>query len=151
MRQVFRICKTKYAATAFDGEGAFRYGGRWNTGGTRIIYTAGSLSLAALEMLVYLGADDILQAYSFICAEVPKNLILQIEEYCELPSNWHISPAPLSIQQIGDAWAKEGISAVLEVPTTIVPLEKTICSTRHTRIFIELILKNLKNSPLISV
>ncbi|MGH9803113.1 MAG: RES family NAD+ phosphorylase, partial [Blastocatellia bacterium] len=35
MPAVYRICKTKYAATAFDGEGAFRFGGRWNTRGTR--------------------------------------------------------------------------------------------------------------------
>ena len=54
MPAVYRICKTKYAATAFDGEGAFRFGGRWNTRGTRLIYTAGNLALAALEMLVHL-------------------------------------------------------------------------------------------------
>ena len=46
MPTVYRICKTKYAATAFDGEGAFRFGGRWNGRSTRMIYTAGSLALA---------------------------------------------------------------------------------------------------------
>jgi RES domain-containing protein len=45
MPTVYRICKTRYAASAFDGEGAFRFGGRWNTRGTRLIYTAGSLAL----------------------------------------------------------------------------------------------------------
>ncbi len=48
----------------FDGEGAFRFGGRWNSRGTRILYTAGSLSLAALEMLVHLNSEEILLSYS---------------------------------------------------------------------------------------
>ena len=55
MPAVYRICKTKYAAMAFDGEGAFRFGGRWNARGTRMVYTAGSLALAAREMLVHLA------------------------------------------------------------------------------------------------
>lgn len=124
MPTVYRICKTKYAATAFDGEGAFRFGGRWNSRGTRIVYAAGSLALAALEMLVHLGDDEMLLKYSFIAAEVPTDLILKVEDFTALPANWNDSPAPLAVQQIGDDWARSLASAVLEVPTSIVPLEK---------------------------
>ncbi len=124
MREVFRICKTKYAREAFDGEGAFRFGGRWNTRGTRIVYTAGSLALAALEMLVHLDDDSMLFEYSFVPAEVPPELIMPVEEYRALPKNWSASPAPLAIGRIGDEWARENASAVLEVPTSIIPLEK---------------------------
>ena len=124
MREVFRICKTKYAREAFDGEGAFRFGGRWNTRGTRIVYTAGSLALAALEMLVHLDDDSLLFEYSFVPAEIPPELILPVEEYRALPKSWSASPAPLAIQRIGDDWARDNASAVLEVPTSIIPLEK---------------------------
>ncbi len=124
MSVVYRICKTKYVTTAFDGEGAFRFGGRWNSRGTRIIYTAGSLALAALEMLVHLDDDSILPAYSFVSVEIPSDLILPVEEYRALPKNWRASPSPLLIHRIGDDWAREQVSAVLEVPTSIVPLEK---------------------------
>ena len=124
MPTVYRICKTKYAATAFDGEGAFRYGGRWNSRGTRIIYAAGSLALAALEILVHLGDDEMLLKYSFIAAEIPLDLILKIEDFSALPANWNESPAPLAAQKIGDDWVRVADSAVLEVPTSIVPLEK---------------------------
>ncbi len=124
MREVFRICKTKYVREAFDGEGAFRFGGRWNSRGTRIVYTAGSLALAALEMLVHLDDDSLLSAYSFVAAQVPPELILPIEAYRLLPKNWSASPAPLAIHRIGDDWAREKASAVLEVPTAIVPLER---------------------------
>ena len=122
--EVYRICKTKYAAAAFDGEGAFRFGGRWNSRGTRMIYTAGSLALAALEMLVHLDDDSMLRHYSFVPATVPSELILKIEDYCVLPKKWSFSPAPRAIQQIGDNWIREEISAVLEVPTSVIPLEK---------------------------
>ncbi|MEJ7712564.1 MAG: RES domain-containing protein [Pyrinomonadaceae bacterium] len=102
----------------------FGFGGRWNTRGTRIVYAAGSLALAALEMLVHLDDDSMLFEYSFVPAKVPPELILPVEKYRALPKNWSASPAPLAIQRIGDGWAHESASAVLEVPTSIIPLEK---------------------------
>lgn len=107
----------------FDGEGARLYGGRWNSRGTRILYTAGSLSLAALEMLVQLNDEEILLSYSFAAIEFDENLVLSIEEFHPLPANWTDSPPLLEIQQMGDQWAKSRASVVLKVPTSILPLE----------------------------
>lgn len=120
----FRICKTKYAATAFDGDGAFRFGGRWNSRGTRIIYTAGSLALAVLEMLVHLQDEEILPEYSFVTAQFDEELVLSVNEFRRLPPDWSASPAPLALLQIGDDWVLELASPVLEVPTSVIPLEK---------------------------
>lgn len=122
MATVFRICKTKYAATAFDGEGAFRFGGRWNTRGIRIIYTAESLALAALEMLVHLEDDHLLLEYSFVPAEMDAALVMPPSAFRPLPANWSDSPAPIEVQQIGDDWARHQLSAVLEVPTSVIPM-----------------------------
>jgi RES domain-containing protein len=137
----FRICKTKYASTAFDGEGAFRFGGRWNSRGTRIIYTAESLSLAALEMLVHLDDDSMLFEYSYIPVQIPTDLILKVTDFRKLPKNWNDSPAPIALQKLGDDWAKSNVSAVLEVPTSIIPIEKNyLLNSFHTdfnKIFIE--------------
>ncbi len=107
----------------FDGEGAYRFGGRWNWRGTRILYTAGSLSLAALEMLVHLNDEEILLAYSYATAEFDEGLILSIENFRPLPDNWSDSPPPFQIQRIGDEWAREQASVVLKVPTSILPVE----------------------------
>ncbi|MBC8006624.1 MAG: RES domain-containing protein, partial [Prolixibacteraceae bacterium] len=41
----------RYAGTAFSGEGARLYGGRWNRKGVPMVYTAGSQSLAMLKCL----------------------------------------------------------------------------------------------------
>ncbi|MGH9898893.1 MAG: RES family NAD+ phosphorylase, partial [Pyrinomonadaceae bacterium] len=38
----WRIVKAQYAALAFDGEGAKIYGGRWNSQGIKMVYTAQS-------------------------------------------------------------------------------------------------------------
>jgi RES domain-containing protein len=124
MPTVYRICKTKYAGGAFDGEGAFRFGGRWNSRGVRVVYTAGSLALAALEMLVHLDDDELLTSYSFVAAQIPAALILPVASYRALPEGWDASPAPVELQRLGDDWAREQASAVLEVPTAIVPREK---------------------------
>jgi len=119
----YRICKTKYAARWFDGEGAYRFGGRWNSRGVRMLYAAGSLSLAALEMLVHLNNEEILLAYSFTTAEFDENLILSVEDFRTISENWSASPPLLEIQQIGDEWAREMASVVLKVPASVVLVE----------------------------
>lgn len=123
MLTVYRICKSRYAAAAFDGEGAFRFGGRWNCRGTRIVYVAQSLSLAVLELLVHFQDDAILSAYSFIEAKFDESLLESVENFGKLPKNWRASPPPFSTQKIGDDWAKRGLTAVLQVPSTIIPSE----------------------------
>src|SRR5437016_5075493 len=51
----FRIVKRRFVRSAFSGEGARLCGGRWNSIGTSMVYTAGSLSLAILEWRVHLA------------------------------------------------------------------------------------------------
>lgn len=123
MLKVYRICKTKYAETAFDGEGACRFGGRWNSRGTRVVCVAESIALAALEMLVHLNDNEILLDYSFIAAEIPTELILPVQDFRDLPLDWSASPAPPSAQRVGDNWVRAKVSA-LETPSSIVLIEK---------------------------
>jgi RES domain-containing protein len=123
MVKVYRLCKSKYAATAFDGEGAFQFGGRWNSCGTRMVYTAESLSLAVLEMLVHFQDEAFFTAYCFIEATINKKMIASIENINPLPKNWQASPAPFAVQKIGDDWAKKQSTAVLRVPSAIIATE----------------------------
>jgi RES domain-containing protein len=75
-------------------------------------------------MLVHLNDDELLLNYSFIAADVPPELVLPVAEFRDLPPDWAVSPAPQAVQQISDDWVRASVSAVLEVPTSIVPLEK---------------------------
>jgi RES domain-containing protein len=63
MIHAWRIAKARRARTAFSGIGARKYGGRWNSPGVAMVYTAGSASLAILEMLVHLQSDELMQNY----------------------------------------------------------------------------------------
>jgi RES domain-containing protein len=55
---VYRLLRKPFAATPFDGEGSYRYGGRWSAPGTRIAYIAEHLSFAMLEYLVHLDPNQ---------------------------------------------------------------------------------------------
>ena len=47
--RVWRICKAEHAATAFSGEGAVAYAGRWHHAGTPVVYVSESRALTALR------------------------------------------------------------------------------------------------------
>lgn len=118
----WRIVKTRFAAQAFDGEGARLYGGRWNSVGVRMVYTAGSVSLAVLEILVHLENTDVLPAYSLCAVHFDDTVVTNLDR-ARLPPNWRDSPSPPELLTIGDAWIASGKSAVLEVPSAIVESE----------------------------
>ncbi len=117
--QAWRIVKAKHAATAFSGEGARLYGGRWNSAGVSLVYTSSTQALAALESLVHLNPPVIFK-YTAISLEFEAELV---EKVTALPPGWALSPAPPSTRTLGDLWAKEARSAVLELPSAIIPGE----------------------------
>ncbi len=119
----YRIFKTKRSAEWSSGEGAYRYGGRWNSRGTRILYSSGSLSLAVLEILVHLEDDEMTSAYSWARISFDDKLVIGVENLCTLPAEWSDSLIPFSVQAIGDEWARSLKSVVLRVPSAIVPGE----------------------------
>lgn len=122
MITAWRIVKAKYAAGAFSGEGARRFGGRWNSRGTAMVYAASSQALAILEMLVHLEADALLKHYRLIPVEFPRSLV-QVIDPRSLPSNWKRRPAPESVRGVGDDWVASAKSLILQVPSVIVPAE----------------------------
>jgi RES domain-containing protein len=122
MPSAWRIVKTRFAQQAFDGEGARLYGGRWNSVGVRMVYTAGSVSLAVLEILVNLENTDVLPAYSLCAVSFDDDLVTTLDR-SRLPANWRDSPSPPELLAIGDAWIASGMSAVLEVPSAVVESE----------------------------
>ncbi|MBI4461222.1 MAG: RES domain-containing protein [Acidobacteria bacterium] len=128
---VWRIIKRKHAKTAFTGEGARLYGGRWNSPGIAVIYTAQSQSLAALEMLVHLDSSELLDQYVIFGVDVEESLITGIEA-SKLPRDWRAEPPPAEVKAIGDEWVAAGSSAVLRVPSVLVAGESNfLINPRH--------------------
>jgi RES domain-containing protein len=117
----WRITKRQHAKTAFSGSGARKYGGRWNSPGTSIVYTAETQSLAVLEMLVHLEQPDLLQRYVLIGVGIDETLIEKLD-LSRLPRHWRAAP-PIELRAIGDEWAANQTSVALQVPNALVPTE----------------------------
>lgn len=120
--QAYRLVKKKWASTALDGEGAKRYGGRWNSRGVPCLYLAGSESLALLEIMVHLEDHALLEHYALFQLDVPQQAILHLSPDA-LPENWREEPAPADTAAIGDEWLRRGASLALAVPSVVVPRE----------------------------
>jgi len=123
MALAWRIVQTHVANRAFSGDGARRYGGRWNSKGHAVVYTSSSISLAILEILVHIQIYDILEEYVYIPVEFDPKLSMTLNPP-ELPENWNTDPSPQAIKQMGDSWVENQQSIILKVPSAIVPTEK---------------------------
>lgn len=122
MIRSWRLIQAEYAAHAFDGEGARLYGGRWNSPGHPAVYTAGSLALAALEVLVHLKSRLILSRYLKSWIEFDETWVTTVAIE-DLPLNWRQGRAPVQTQMLGDRWLEAGNTLVLQVPSVIIPEE----------------------------
>lgn len=118
MAQAYRIVRREFASSAFSGEGARRYGGRWNPPGYSMVYTADSIALATLELLVHLPALP-LHKYCYLKVEFDAKLIEYVSKQ-QLPSQWFRYAQPRSTRALGTAWLKEQRSVVLAVPSAVV-------------------------------
>lgn len=118
----WRITKRKHAKTAFNGSGARKYGGRWNSPGIAIVYAAETQSLAVLEILVHVEQPDLLQDYVLIGVTLSEGLIETLDQN-QLPRNWRSAVPSLSLRALGDKWAADQASVALRVPSALVPAE----------------------------
>lgn len=121
MTRAWRIVREDHRSAAFDGEGARLFGGRWNSRGTRMVYTSITLSLAALETLVHLN-PPVAFKYVAIPIEFDEALVETVAAM-DLPADWNEEPPPPSTAEIGDRWVRESRSAVLKLPSVIISAE----------------------------
>jgi RES domain-containing protein len=128
---VWRLCAAKYADTAFDGEGARRFGGRWSSPGMPMVYCSESRALAVLEILAHVDCPETLALtpWMLLAAELPPTCI---EHPARFPASWRRFPHSTETQLFGDAWTRETRSAVLRVPSAVVAGEfNYLVNPRH--------------------
>jgi RES domain-containing protein len=113
--RVWRLTKPEHAP-GLDGEGARLYGGRWNSPGIPVVYTASSLALAALEVFVHLPA----------AMRRPSGLPDLLTVAIDLPDEDIAGPEGLtqrgaaSFRAFGDAWLTGNRSLGLRVPSQVI-------------------------------
>jgi len=130
---VFRLSKQIYA-TDLAGTGAYRAGGRWNSKGTALVYTAESRALCLAEVAVHLPVGIVPQDYTLVTLEIPDNSVAEITTD-DLPPGWNAFPHSFATQQIGDHFVKSGKFLVLKVPSAVVPGDSNyLINPQHSEI-----------------
>jgi RES domain-containing protein len=119
----WRVVKARHQDTAFDGEGARRYGGRFNAPDQRAVYASEHLSLAALETLVHTGVQERQLAYVKLEIEIPDSIVREVP-HGGLPDSWDSEPLSPETQRWGEAYLAQ--YGVLRVPSVIIPEEFNI-------------------------
>jgi RES domain-containing protein len=119
----WRVVEARFADNIFSGEGARLHGARWHKAGHRVVYTAGTISLATLELIVNTPRARLLAGYIIASCTFPEVLVEEIDSD-RLPVNWREFPAPPMLQQLGSEWILNASSAVLSVPSAVIPEER---------------------------
>lgn len=126
--EVYRICLEEYSGELF----ASGIRGRWNSKGNFVIYTAESRALACLENVVHRSGEGLNRNFKVVVIGVPDDLAVETIQLSKLPKGWHEAGSYAVCQPLGDTWYKDRSSAVLKVPSSIVPNEwNYILNVRH--------------------
>jgi RES domain-containing protein len=120
--RVWRIASAAHAA--FDGEGARRYGSRWTPRGRGAVFASATLSLAALERFVHVDPDVDREDLVSIAVDLGAGVTVESVAIGNLPADWRAYPAPLALALIGERWLRESRTAVLSVPSVVIPHER---------------------------
>ncbi len=104
-----------------NGQGGLFASARWHTQGHRIVYLAENPAAALLEVLVHLEIDESVlpDSYQLLRVSVVDTASRDRVEATALPAGWEDDPAVT--RPLGDRWLREAGSALLAVPSAIVP------------------------------
>jgi RES domain-containing protein len=131
--RIWRICREPYAA--FSGEGARRFGGRWNSRGVPMVYASTSLALAAIELFVHLEPGQAPSDLVYISATLPEGEPARTLQSADLPPAWWTDNVLDATRDLGDAWIKSRSSLALLVPSVPIRAEwNVLVNPHHPRI-----------------
>ena len=115
----------QYAADDLTGAGAAKYPGRWNDDGQPVLYTAPTVDIAVLETAAHINDAGLPLNRYLVQIEVPDRIwaARTILDVAKLPVTWAAIPAGRASTQAGAEWLRGRTSAILQVPSVIVPEE----------------------------
>ena len=118
MIQVYRITACNYI-NDLSGQGSFLYGGRWNSAGTRLLYTAENPSLAMLEALAHVTMLKQSRPYCLATIEIPDDI--EVLDELQLLPDWNAPMAPDWMKNYGNEFVTKGSHLALRVPSVLLP------------------------------
>lgn len=119
---VFRIAKQQFIDD-LSGEGARRFGGRWNRKGIGVLYTSESRSLATVEYLVHLSMGILPKDLAMAEVEIPDDATMDSVDVSALPPDWARFPAPMELADLGTEWVNGNKTLGLRIPSAVVKAE----------------------------
>jgi RES domain-containing protein len=120
---VWRIVSRNLSSEPFSHWGASHVGGRWNCKGQPAVYTGSNLCVSVLET-VALSQVAVLGGCIAVSAKIVLTSAPTVIDARDLPADWQAMPSPVSTQEFGSKWLVSGASAVLSVPSVILPAER---------------------------
>jgi RES domain-containing protein len=111
---VYRCTLLKWSKD-LSGTGAFLYGGRWNSPGVNMLYTAENNVLAAFEIALRIPLDQISKNYVMVPLTLPDT-----EEIPEpvLSKQWYKELK--TTRGIGDGFIRDGKHLLMKVPSALI-------------------------------
>ena len=119
MKNVYRITTVRWS-TKLTASG---YPARWNSKGRFVLYTGATRALACLENVVHRSGEGLNHLFKVMVIEYPDDLAVKTINLDELPPNWDSFENYTLTQAIGDDWIEKGETAILKVPSAIIPQE----------------------------
>jgi RES domain-containing protein len=119
----WRVIDERFGRSALSGEGGLHASGRWHRRGRRVVYLAGSLSLAALEVFVHLQRSDSKIPFVAIRVDIPDRIAIETVEARSLAADWRMEPPSAATQDLGLEWLASGRTPLLRVPSAVIPIE----------------------------
>jgi RES domain-containing protein len=123
-----------FQADDLTGRGAEISGGRWNRKGAPVLYAAETPALACLETVVHLNAGGLPLNRYLVEIEIPDGVWTSAVKHTTgtLPVGWDSEPPGMMSIDLGTAWLKANTSALMIVPSVIVPEEfNVLVNPRH--------------------
>ena len=138
--EVYRITHRKWS----DKLTASGFPARWNSTGMFMIYTEGSRSLACFESVVHRGSSDFVIPFIIMEITIPDELEVSEISIDDLPEDWNKTgdPGYRECQPFGDQWILESKTAVLKVPSAIIPKESNYLINLNHPDFLKISIKS---------
>lgn len=118
--RLYRFSTTEFA-NDLTGTGGLYSAGRWNSKGTRLVYTSDCVSLAKLELLA--NSTMLPDNLSLVTIDIPSNATISIVDVASLPENWQRIPYLSSLTVLAENWLKAKERWLLRVPSVHSPAE----------------------------
>lgn len=119
---VYRLTKEKYK-DSLSGKGAAIMGGRWNSPGVEIIYTASNRALAMSEVAVHVTFEMMPDNYWMMEVELPDD---DYDRVTDLPERWNAFPYAEATRAVGDKFILKQDAVAIQVPSAVVQGEWNI-------------------------